>query len=131
MEKFENLTVEQLNAKEAELSSNGFVQAQTIATVEPGNLDGKPEIISKGEKQSANFFIICYERKGEQKYFKGAYFDAKHLSNGKNYSHLTVGMDDQQKERFAKAENLGKSYDLKAESYTTSDNRKVTTVKLQ
>lgn len=131
MEKFENLTAEQLTAKENELQSAGAVEAQAVVTVEPGNLDGTPEIISKGEKQSANFFIICYERKGVQKYFKGAYFDAKHLSSGKSYNHLTVGMDDESKEKFAKPENLAKSYDLKAESYTTSDNRKVTTVKLQ
>ena len=130
MEKFENLTREQLDAKEAEVSSNGFVQSQTIVTVEPGKLDGTPVIQTKNKIKSASFFLITYQRKGENRYFSGAYFDAKHLSSGKQYSNLSVGLSDIDKDKLSNPANLSKSYTLNAESYTTGDNRKVTTVKM-
>jgi len=134
MEKFENLTLEQLNAKEAEFAQSGIREAQTIVSVEPGKLEGSPVIITigrgKDSRKTVSFFAIQYERKGEKRYFKGANFDAKHLSSGKQYSNLTVGINDDDKERLSNPANLAKSYILSAESYTTSDNRKVTTVKM-
>ena len=130
MEKFENLTVEQLNAKEAEMQKNGFVEAQAIVTVEPGTLDGQPVIVKKGDTKSANFFIISYLRNKENRYFKGAYFNAKHLSNGKTYNSLTVGLTDEDKVTLSESANLLKSYELRADRYTNSEGRNTTTVKM-
>ena len=130
MEKFENLTKDQLIAKESELTDKGYSEAQTIVTVEPGSLDGKPQIVTKGKTKSANFFIICYVRNKENRYFKGSYFDAKHLSNGKTYNSLAVGMKDDDIETLSKPENISKSYELRAEQYTNTEGRKTVTVKM-
>ena len=130
MEKFEQLTRDQLVAKETELTDKGYSEAQTVVTVEPGSLDGKPQIVTKGKTKSANFFIITYVRNKENRYFKGSYFDAKHLSNGKTYNNLAVGMNETDIDTLSKPENLSKSYELRAESYTNTEGRKTTTVKM-
>ena len=130
MEKFEGLTLEAVQAKESELKSEGYAEAQTIVAVEPGLLDGNPVIIAKNKVKTPDFFIITYTRNKESRYFKGCNFNAKHLTNGKQYDNLKVGMTDEDMERVAQPANLSKSYSLRAERYKTSDQREVTTVKL-
>ena len=130
MAKFENLTAEQLYAKEAELKSKGFTEAETISQVEPGRLDGSPVIVTKGKVKLPNFFIFTYKRDDKDKWFKGCFFNGKHLSNAKTYNNLAVGLTVDKIEMLKKPENMNKSYDLIAEQYTTTDGRKVTTTKM-
>ena len=56
LSKLENLTLAQLRKAEEKFEAAGSKPAQTFANVEPGLLEGKPEIVSSGKTKTVNFF---------------------------------------------------------------------------
>jgi hypothetical protein len=128
--KMENLTLEQVRKADLKFIEAGSKQTLNFSTVEPGVLEGKPDIVTSGKTKTVNFFIIPYVRDNEQRHFSGAYFNSKHLATGKSYDKLAVSLSDEDKERVNEPENRGKSYDLRAVEYTNSAKEKRVIVKM-
>lgn len=130
LSKLDGLSLTQLRKAKEEFINAGSKQTVTFANVEPGLLEGKPEVITNGEIKTVNFFIIPYERDGEKRHFTGAYFSGKHQSTGKQYDKLAVGLTEEEEDKVNEPENRGKSYDLRAVPYKTTDGQDRVIVKM-
>lgn len=135
MEKFEGLTIAQLDAKRDELKAEGFNETEAIEVVEVGKYKGLPVSIGTGKTKSASFSVITFERtakSGEtlQLMFSGCKFNIKNLSTSKEYSEILVKVDDLIRATYTNPVNLNKEAQISATSYKDNAGRDKTALKV-